>query len=326
VKEILRKVDAFQKRHATIAFPFAVVKKFGDHHAGNLAALIAYYGFFSLFPLMLVLVTILGMVLRNNPDLQQRIVDSALANFPVIGAQISRNVHALDGSGVALGVGIALILWSGLGVIKATQTAMNTVWNVPLERRPSFLKSTLRALIMLAALGVLTLAAAAAGSIGAGSNRWWWLVLGLAISLVMNFTLFMLAFRILTSENLTWGDVLPGAVVGAVAWTALQAFGGYYVSRQLRGASEVYGTFAVVIGLLAWIFIGAQVTLLAAEVNVVRKRHLWPRSLVPPPFTDADVQALTHYAKQEDRRPEERIEVDVEVEGPRSDAGGSAAR
>ncbi len=324
MKEILRKVDAFQKRHPAIAFPFAVVKKFGDDHAGNLAALIAYYGFFSLFPLMLVLVTILGMVLRNNPDLQQRIVDSALANFPVIGTQISRNVHALDGNGVALGVGIALILWSGLGVIKAVQTAMNTVWNVPFEHRPNFLTSTLRALVMLAVLGALTLASAAAGSVGAGSDHWWSLVLGLAISLVMNFTLFMLAFRILTSENLTWGDVMPGAVVGAVAWTALQAFGGYYVSHQLRGASEVYGTFAVVIGLLAWIFIGAQVTLLAAEVNVVRKRHLWPRSLVPPPFTNADVQALTHYAKQEDPRPEERI--DVEVEGPRSDAGGSAAR
>ncbi|MGH2650863.1 MAG: YihY/virulence factor BrkB family protein, partial [Actinomycetota bacterium] len=134
----------------------------------------------------------------------------------------------------------------------------------------------------------------------------------------------LLAFRILTSENLTWGDVLPGAAAGSVAWTFIQALGGYYVSRQLQGAGEVYGTFAVVIGLLAWIFIGAQVTLLAAEVNVVRKRHLWPRGLVQPPFTDADVQALTRYAKQEGRRPEERI--DVEVQGRRSDGGGSAAR
>ncbi|MGH2576892.1 MAG: YihY/virulence factor BrkB family protein, partial [Actinomycetota bacterium] len=153
---------------------------------------------------------------------------------------------------------------------------------------------------------------------------WWLVILGLAISLVMNLFLFLLAFRILTSENLTWSDVLPGAAVGSVAWTILQAFGGYYVSRQLQGASEVYGTFAVVIGLLAWIFIGAQLTLLAAEVNVVRKRHLWPRGLVQPPFTDADVEALTRYAKQEGRRPEERI--DVEVQGRRSDAGGSAAR
>jgi YihY family inner membrane protein len=324
VKQFLRAVDAFQKRHAAIAFPFAVFKKFGDDQAGNLAALIAYYGFFSLFPLLLVLVTVLGMVLRNNPDLQTRILDSALANFPVIGTEISRNVHALEGSGVTLTLGIALTLWSGLGVIKATQAAMNTVWNVPFQHRPNFLKSTLRALIMLGVLGVLTLASAAAGSIGGGSDQWWLVILGVAVSLVTNLFLFLLAFRILTSENLTWGDVLPGAAVGSVAWSTLQALGGYYVTHQLQGASEVYGTFAMVIGLLAWIFIGAQVTLLAAEVNVVRKRHLWPRSLVQPPFTDADVQAMTNYAKQEDRRPEERI--DVEVQGRRSDAGGSAGR
>jgi uncharacterized BrkB/YihY/UPF0761 family membrane protein len=170
---------------------------------------------------------------------------------------------------------------------------------------------------------VLTLASAAAGSVGGGSRQGWLVILGLAVSLTMNLFLFLLAFRLLTSENLTWGDVLPGAAVGSVAWTTLQALGGFYVSYQLQGASDVYGTFAVVIGLLAWIFIGAQITLLAAEVNVVRRRRLWPRSLVQPPFTDADVQALTRYAKQEDRRPEERI--DVEVDGPRPNAGDSAA-
>jgi len=322
VSEILRKVDAFQKRYAALAFPFAVVKKFGDDQAGNLAALIAYYGFFSLFPLLLVLVTALGIILRNNPDIQTRILDSALANFPIIGSEIK--IHALGGSGVTLAVGMALTLWSGLGVVKATQTAMNTVWNVPFEHRPNFLRSTLRALIMLGVLGVLTLASAAAGTVGGGSRQWWLVILGLAISLVMNLFLFLLAFRILTSENLTWSDVLPGAAVGSVAWTTLQALGGYYVSRELQGASDVYGTFAVVIGLLAWIFIGVQLTLFAAEVNVVRKRHLWPRSLVQPPFTDADVQALTRYAKQEGRRPEERI--DVEVQGRRWDTGGSSPR
>jgi YihY family inner membrane protein len=271
---------------------------------------------------LLVLVTVLGMILRTNPDLQTRILDSALANFPVIGTEIK--IHALEGSGVTLAVGIALTLWSGLGVVKATQTAMNTVWNVPFEHRPNFLKSTVRALIMLGVLGLLTLASAAAGAVGGASDKWWMVILGLAVSLVTNMFLFVLAFRILTSENLTWGDVLPGAAAGSVAWTILQALGGFYVSRELQGASDVYGTFAVVIGLLAWIFLGAQLTLLAAEVNVVRKRHLWPRSLVQPPFTDADVESLTRYAKQESRRPEERI--DVEVQGRRSDSGGSAAR
>ena len=286
MKAVIRKVDGFLQRHPATAFPLAVFKKFGEDEAGNLAALIAYYGFFSLFPLLLVFVTILGLVLRGNPDLQRSIVDSALANFPIIGTQISRNVRTLSGSGLALGIGIALTLWSGLRVAKAMQSAMNTVWNVPYKHRPNFLFSTLRAVALLAVLGVLTLVSAAAGGVGAGSSNWLLGILGIAISLVLNFALFMLAFRILTAADLSWADVWPGAVVGAVAWTALQAVGGFYVAHQLQGASEVYGTFALVIGLLAWIFLGAQVTLYAAEVNVVKKRHLWPRSIVQRPDTD----------------------------------------
>lgn len=316
MKAVLGKVDRFLQRHPVTAFPVAVFKKFGEDEAGNLAALIAYYGFFSLFPLLLVFVTVLGLVIRGNPDLQRTIVDSALANFPIIGTQISRNVRALSGSGLALGIGIVLTLWSGLGVVKATQSAMNTVWNVPYNSRPNFLVSTLRAVAMLAVLGVITLASAAAGSVGAGSSNWVWGILGIAVSLVMNFALFMLAFRILTTEDVSWADVSPGAAVGAVAWTALQAIGGYYVANQLQGASEVYGTFALVIGLLAWIFLGARVTLYAAEVNVVKKRRLWPRSIVQPPLTHADVQALTQYAKEEERRPEERVDVEMEDRRP----------
>ncbi|MGH2527958.1 MAG: YihY/virulence factor BrkB family protein, partial [Actinomycetota bacterium] len=214
MKAVTRKVDGFLQRHPATAFPVAVFKKFGEDEAGNLAALIAYYGFFSLFPLLLVFVTILGLVLRDNPSLQQSIVDSALANFPVIGTQISRNVRALAGSGLALGIGIALTLWSGLRVGKAVQSAMNTVWNVPHKRRPNFLFSTLRAVAMLAVLGVLTLASAVAGGVGAGSSNWLWGILGIAISLVLNFALFMLAFRILTAEEVSWADVAPGAAVG----------------------------------------------------------------------------------------------------------------
>lgn len=309
---IVRRVDRSHQRRPWIAFPYAVVKKFGDDQAGNLAALISYYAFFSLFPLMLVLVTVLGMVLEGNTELAERIQDSALANFPVIGDEISRNVHSIEGSGLTLVIGIALALWAGLGVLKVMQTAMNTVWNVPFRHRPNFLKTLLRAAIMLVVLGVVTVAAAAAGSIAAANDDWLVSLAWVAISLSLNLLLFMLAFRILTAEDVSWGDVLPGAVIAAVAWTGLQAFGGYLVRHQLQGATETYGTFATVIGLLAWIFLGAQITLLAAEVNVVRKRHLWPRSIVQPPLTEADAKALTKYAEQEQRRPEQEVSVRID--------------
>ena len=318
VERVVRRVDDVQQRHPVLAFPFAVAKKFGDDQAGHLAALTAYYGFFSLFPLLIVAVTVLGKLLPGNPALREAVLGSALRSFPVIGPQIGSNVRALDGGNLTLVVAIVLSLWAGLGVVKALQYAMNTVWNVPFQDRPSFLWSTLRAIAMLAVLGGMTLASTLfAGAVSAGESVWI-RVLGLPIALALNVALFLLAFRILTAAKLSWGDVLPGAAVGAVAWTALQALGGLYVDRQLKGASEVYGTFAVVIGLLAWIYLGAQVTLYAAEINVVRKARLWPRSVMQPPLTEADEQALTRYAEQERRRPEVEVHADVREEpGPR---------
>jgi YihY family inner membrane protein len=311
-ERLLRRVDEQHQRRAWIAFPYAVMKKFGDDQAGNLAALIAYYGFLSLFPLMLVMVTLLGLLLQNNPELRDTIKTSALANFPVIGDDISKNVHSLRGNGLALALGLVVAVWAGLGIMKVLQTAMNAVWNVPYRHRPNFWVSLLRAMIMLVVLGVITIASAAAGSVGVGSDNWVLGIIGIAISVMLNLILFLLAFRILTTENVTWGDVFPGAVVAASAWTVLQAVGGYIVSHQLQGASDTYGAFATVIGLLAWIYLGAQVTLFAAEVNVVRKRRLWPRAIVQPPLTNADERALTSYAEQEERRPEEDVDVRID--------------
>lgn len=310
VKAFVGRLDASQRERPWIGFPLAVFKKFGEDQAANLAALIAYYGFFSIFPLLMVFVTVLGFALRGNPQLQQTITDSAFANFPVVGTQLSQNVHSLHGSGLVLAVGIVLTLWSGLGVLKVTQTAMNVVWNVPYHRRPNFVWSTVRAALMLVVLGVITIASATAGSVGAGRGGALWSIVGILISLVLNMALFLLAFRVLTAEDVSWSDVWVGAAIGAVVWTLLQAFGGYYVGHQLGGASDTYGTFAVVIGLLAWIFIGAQATLLAAEINVVKVRRLWPRALQPP-LTEADERAFKHYGLQEKRRPEMEVLVDV---------------
>ena len=311
-------IDRFQQRRRWLALPFATAKKFGDDQAGNLAALVAYYGFFSLFPLLLVFVTILGMVLRGHPVLQHRVVNSALANFPVIGSDLRNNVHALSSHTTpALVVGIVIAVWAGLRVVKAMENGLNTVWNVPFKDRPSFLVSTLRAVVMLAVFGTITLVSAGAASVGAGSSTWWWIAGGAVLSLLFNFALFMLAFRILTVAPVSWGDVLPGAVVGAVFWTILQSLGGYYIGHQVKGATGTYGTFAVVVGLLTWIYLGAQITLYAAEINVVRAHALWPRSILRRPPTEADQRELSRLAKVEERRPGQQVETTMPDEGGR---------
>jgi YihY family inner membrane protein len=314
-KRAISGADSLQQRHPWLAFPYAVAKKFGDDEAGNLAALAAYYGFFSLFPLLLVFVTLLSMVLKGNADLQRRIEGTALTQLPVVGAEVSRNVHTLQASGLALAFGLALALWAGLGVLRAMQSGMNTIWNVPYHHRPGMVGSVTRALIMLVALSIVLLASTVAGIVGAGTHTWWGAVAGVVVSLALNVVLFAAAFRILTSEQLSWNDVWPGAASAAVAWTILQAVGGYYVSHQLQGASQTYGTFATVIGLMAWLYLGAQMTFFAGEINVVRRRRFWPRGMIQPPLTEADRRALLYYAKQQERRPEE--EVDVRAGCPR---------
>jgi YihY family inner membrane protein len=252
-------------------------------------------------------------VLRGNPDLRQTILHSALSQFPVIGDQLQQNIDSLTkGNSVPLGIGILGTLWAGLGVVKSLEEALNSIWDVPYKRRPNAIYSTLRAVVMLAVLGVMTVASALVAGAGAGSHTWWWAAIGILMSLVINFGLFLLAFKILTTAEISWADVRPGAALGAVGWTVLQAVGGFYVGHQLKGATQVYGTFAVVIGLLAWMYLGAQLTMYAAELNVVVRKRLWPRSVVTPPFTEADERALNRLAKVEERNEQERVEAELD--------------
>jgi YihY family inner membrane protein len=308
---MIGRVDRFQQAHRWVAFPFAVVKKFGDDQAGNLAALIAYYGFFSLFPLLLVFWSVLGLVLRGNPSLRQSLLDSALRDFPVIGTQIHQHINSISASGTAITIGIVGTLWAGLGVTQAAQNAMNRIWDVPRKEWPNFWVSRGRGLVLLAVLGTMTVVATFLSGVGTsfGTYSIAYRIGGLALTLVLNVALFALSYRVLTRKELGWGDVLPGAIIAAFLWTVLQSLGGYYVTHQIKNASEVYGTFALVIGLLAWIYLGAQVTLLCAEINVVRKRKLWPRSLMQPPLVEADKEALIAAAKGEERLREETVEV-----------------
>jgi membrane protein len=314
MRGLLTRIDRYQRTHPWLAVPIAVAKKFGEDKAGQLAALVAYYGFFSLFPLLLALVTVVGLVFEGNTGLQERIVGSALAQFPVLGDRIRENVGTLRGSGLALVVGIGGALWAGLGGIKAAQNAMDHVWDVPVKRQPSFLVALLRAFLMLLTLGLFLALSTFLGGVAAGTEDASapLQVAGIAGSFLLNFAVFWVAFKVLTVADVSWRDVLPGAAVASVLWSALQALGGYIIGHRLESASQTYGFFAVVIGLLTWLFIGAQVTLLAAEVNVIRTKRLWPRSLDPADLTEADERTLRALAEVEERREDQEVDVSFE--------------
>jgi membrane protein len=309
LKGVIARLDGYQRRHAWLGFPLGVVKKFGDDEAGKQAALIAYYAFFSLFPLMLVFVTALGFILGNNSDLKDQVVHSVLSRFPVIGDQIK--FGSLKGSGLALAVGVVGALWGGLGVVQAAQGAMDTVWHVPRKKRPGFLASRGRALVLLLVLGagvilsVLLTGLATAGtghSLGAK-------ILAIVISTVINLGVFLAAMKLLTVAKVSWKQLLPGAAIAALAGVALQAVGGYIVGHTFANASNTYGFFGVVIALLSWIYLQAQAFLLAAEVNTVLAYRVWPRGLDADRPTDADTRVLTGLAEMEERTPDEDVDV-----------------
>jgi membrane protein len=316
---LIVRVDRFQQRHPVVGFPLAVRQKFADDQGGFLSASVTYYAFFSIFPLLLVLVTLLGYALQSDPEMQRRVLDSALADFPVIGPQLKTNVHSLRGSAPALALGIGIALWAGSGVALALENALDHIWGVPIRRRANPIFSRLRALIWIAALGGVTLIGTILGSASAFATygpavR----VAALLISLVIDTAVFLALFRVLTSHSPSWRDVLPGALVAGVAWAVLQALGGYIVDRQLRHASSTYGVFAIVIGLLSWLYLAANVTLISAEINVVAARRLWPRSfsvITEQPLTRGDEHALRQRAGVEERRSDEDVSVGFDRPG-----------
>jgi membrane protein len=303
--------DRYQRRHRWLGFMLAVQQKYGDDQGGYLAAGIAYYAFFSIFPLLLVFVTLLGFALHGDPSLQHRVLSTTLAQLPIVGDQ---NIRALAGSTLALVVGVIGALWAGMGVFLAAENAMDQLWGISHRLRLDFLHSRGRALVFLVALGGGTLAATAVGGLASfGSNLGLaWKLGSVVLSTALDFGLFWVGFRLLTTRDVTWRSLRGGAVAAAVAYEALQLGGGFYVGHVVKGASETYGTFAIVIGLMSWIYLAVHVTLLAAEGNVVATRKLWPRSfgiVFEQPSTDGDRRALEQRTLVEERRSDERIDV-----------------
>lgn len=313
----VRKIDAWQQRHRLPAFTYAVIKKFGDDQAGNLVALMTYYAFLATFPLLLALSGILGLVLKGNPSLQASIQSSALAEFPIIGTQLSSQVglSSLGHSTPALIIGIIGAILGGRGLANALQNTQNTLWGVPKVDRPGFPSNYLRSFGLLGLLGVGTVVTTgAAWLVGAGQ------MLGLtgvlveilatALSIVIGSGLFFAAFRIAVAKVVATRDLILGAVVSSVAWQILLSVAGIFINHVLKHSQAIAGFFGVVLGLLAWFGLQATAVVYAIEADVVRAHHLWPRSIVQPPLTKADMAYLVEVVGVEKRRPEQRITVE----------------
>jgi uncharacterized BrkB/YihY/UPF0761 family membrane protein len=315
VERGLRRVDAFQQRHTPLAFVFAVIKKFGDDNAGMLVVQLTYSMFTTVFPLLLILVTVLDLVLAGDPSARSSVLHSTFGEFPIVGRTLATDIHPLHRSSVlGLAVGLLGLLYGTTSLAGSGLFAMEQVWNIPGANRPPYLKRLARSLGFLVLLAVgLVLTTALSGFGTFGSHEVALGVLSELLATLLNVALYFLAFRILTPRPIETRCLVPGAAVAGVVWTVLQALGGYVVGHDLRGASETYGLFAIVLGLLAWIYLGARVTVYAAELNVVLARRLWPRGMIQPPLTHADQVSLAYQATQNRRRPEQRVTTEFDA-------------
>jgi YihY family inner membrane protein len=310
VEKALRRADAMQQRHIPTAFLFGVIKKFGDDNGGSLVSSLAYSAFVSVFPLLLILVTVLVNIAAGDPSLRNQVIHAATTQFPLIGKQLAGNVQGLKrATAASLAVGLLILAWGVTRLAQAGLFAMEQVWNLPGPARPGYFPRLGRSVVFLLvlALGVI-ISTLLGGLVTYGQHAFVIRALAQAIAAISNAGLCYLGFRVLTPNCVRWRELMPGAVAGGLFWTVLQAFGAYLVHHDLRSDS-VYGIFATVLGLLAWIYLAAQAAIYAAEINVVFARRLWPRAMVQPPLTEADRTSMALQALQNQRRPEEQVEV-----------------
>ena len=317
--DLVERLDAWQRRHRVAGIPIAVVYKFFDDQGGYLASVITYYAFIAIFPLMLIGSSVLGFVLQGHPTLQREILTSALAQFPIVGDQLGRP-GGIQGSASAVVVGSVTALYGVIGLGQAAHNAVNVCWAIPRNARLNPIVSRLRSLVWIVGAGLALVFIAVVTSLGShldvlgrnvGSEVHW---AALLLSVLVNAYVLALMMRLSTPQDERLRDVLPGAALIAVLWQLLQLLGGVYVEHVIKKANEMNAVFALVLGLVALIYIATVMAMIGLEVNVVLFKRLYPRALLTP-FTDAvrltpaDERVYREYAQAQRHKGFEQIDV-----------------
>jgi len=313
IERLLKRLDAFQQRHHAFGFPYAVTKKYGDDEAGHQAALITYYGFLSLFPLLIVATSVVDLIAQHNLHLRAKLAADINSYFPIVGNQLQNQVHSNGKTGLALAVGLVLTLYGARGIADVVRGALDHAWATPRAKRSGFPKNVLKsfALLLGAGLGLIITTTLASYATGALGHSWLFRIVPIIINAILLYLIFMYVFTVGTSHRHRRKDLRVGALTAVVGLLILQTLGGYLITHELHNLSGLYGNFALVLAILFWIYLQAQVFTYAVEINVVHAYKLWPRSLTGKPLTTADRKAYALQAEKEAMRPRPEEEIDV---------------
>jgi len=325
ISRLLAWADAAQRRHSLLGFPYAVVKKYSDDDGGRQAALITYYSFLSIFPLLLLAVSVLSKVLVDHPSLRAQLIDALVP--PELQPTIDHAVTTMPSSGLPFILGLIGLLSAGTGVVFSAYETLNHLAGVPKRSRFGFVARYARVLLMLlvvlvggVAAATLTVASGALPNVN-GLQQ----LAAAAGTAVVVFVVLALAAKVLIARPVSLRTSWPAAAIGAVTVAAVLAIGTRLLAVLVSQSGAVYGSFATVVGSFTLLYLVSEVLLYSAEGAVVRHARLWPRALDISRPTPADVQVLTRLATEQERLPTERIEVRMEAGSrPGDDPSGSA--
>jgi uncharacterized BrkB/YihY/UPF0761 family membrane protein len=295
LRKMMGAVDGFQRRVRWVGVPYAVQKKFGDDNANLVVVALAWYGFTAIFPLPL------GTSLIHT-----------LQEFPVIGSDFQASKDkSLNGSTIGLIVGLIGLVYGVQGVTQTAQLAMATVWNIPQDQRTGFLPRLGRSLAGLITIGGAFLINSFATTYATGGTSNYAVRIPVIAGLLgINILLYFATFTLLTAKVIGPRGLIPGAILGGIAFTALITVGTGLITHQLKNAQATYGAFGLVIGIVTFLLLLAKLSLYAAELNPVLSRNLYPRALpLGGEPTEADLRVLSHLVHQEKRRDDQAIGV-----------------
>ena len=312
VSRVIAWADRLQREHGVLGFPYAVIKKYGDDAGGRQAALITYYGFLSIFPLLLLGVAVLSRVLADHPDLRRRLIDEIVPK--ALRPTIEHSLATLPTSTIPFVVGLVSLLLAGTGVVFSAYQTLNHVAAVRHRRRLSYFARYARV------FAVLETVVATALSGERGVER---AAAAVAGSALVVFGVLLLGAKLLLARPAPVRVLWPGAVLGAAAVTVVLNAGAPLLAGLVIKPGPVYGSFATVAGMFALLYLIGRALVYAAEVAAVRYARLWPRALDLTRPNAADARALALLAREQERIPAARVEFHLVAPGSPPTSGGT---
>ena len=276
----IKRLDTLQQRTPPLAFAVAVIKKYSEEETGYKAALLTYYSFLALFPLLMVLTTLSSVLLKNEPELQKTVIEGATSYFPMLGSQLSDHIHSLSKNGFALLAGILFTLYGTRGVAVIFQRGIRSIWGFEADPKMSFPLNLLHslAIIIIGGLGLI-IAAVLTGAAAAAGSGWGFRALSLCTNLIILYLLFLFLIKFSLPKKVPRQQIRPAAISIAIGLVFLQFAGGFILARELKNLDALYSYFALALGLLFWVYLQAQVIYYSAQIATVKAKELWPRKL-----------------------------------------------